>query len=82
MRAVRLAGDHRLGRPPQIPRQSRREHGHRTTGTDRDQLGKILTVLAEGGQLKGKLTKQACGGEAGYVKDKFAINWVVSIHAD
>ena len=48
-------------------------------GTDKDRLSKAFTALAEGGQLKGPLTKQPSGAEVGYLMDKFGINWIVSI---
>ena len=48
-------------------------------GTDKEQLSKAFTALAEGGQLKGPLTKQRSGAEVGYLMDKFGINWIVSI---
>ncbi|TMG43720.1 MAG: VOC family protein [Chloroflexi bacterium] len=48
-------------------------------GTDRERITKIFKALAEGGQAKAQLTKQPWGGEAGYLLDRFGINWVVSI---
>jgi uncharacterized glyoxalase superfamily protein PhnB len=42
-------------------------------------LSKAFTALAEGGQLKGPLTKQPSGAEVGYLMDKFGINWIVTI---
>ena len=48
-------------------------------GTDKEQLSKAFTALAEGGQLKGPLTKQPSGVEVGYLMDKLGINWIVSI---
>ena len=39
----------------------------------------VQPALAEGGQLKGPLTKQPSGAEVGYLMDKFGINWIVSI---
>ena len=48
-------------------------------GTDKEQLSRAFTALAEGGQLKGPLTKQPSGAEVGYLMDKFGINWIVSI---
>jgi PhnB protein len=49
------------------------------TGTDKERLSKIFNALAEGGQLKGPLTKQAWGGETGYLMDRFGINWMVTV---
>jgi PhnB protein len=51
------------------------------SGSDKDRVSKIFHALAEGGQLKGQLTKQPWGGETGYLMDKFGINWVVSVEA-
>jgi len=48
-------------------------------GTDKARLSKAFSALAEGGQLKGPLTKQPSGAEVGYLMDKFGINWIVSI---
>ena len=48
-------------------------------GTDKLRLTKAFTALAEGGQLKGPLTRQPSGAEVGYLMDKFGINWIVSI---
>lgn len=50
-------------------------------GTDKDRVSKTFQALAEGGQLKGRLTKQPWGGETGYLMDKFGINWVVTVEA-
>jgi PhnB protein len=49
------------------------------SGTDKERLTKIFNALAEGGQLKGPLTRQPSGAEVGYLLDRFEINWVVSI---
>ena len=48
-------------------------------GTDKDRITKIFHALAEGGQLKGPLSRRPSGAEVGYLLDKFGINWVVSI---
>ena len=48
-------------------------------GTDRVRLSKIFNELADGGKIKGPLTKQAGGGEVGWLMDKFGVNWMVSI---
>jgi uncharacterized glyoxalase superfamily protein PhnB len=39
----------------------------------------MFKALAEGGQLKGQLTRQPWGGEIGYLMDRFGINWVVTV---
>ena len=49
------------------------------SGTDKERLSKAFAALAAGGQLKGPLTKQPSGAEVGYLRDKFGINWIVSI---
>jgi PhnB protein len=48
-------------------------------GTDKERIAKMFKALADGGQLKGPLTKQPWGGETGYLMDKFGINWVVTV---
>ena len=48
-------------------------------GADRDRLTKIFNGLAEGGKIKMPLAKQPWGGEVGWLKDKFGINWTVNI---
>jgi PhnB protein len=48
-------------------------------GTDRDRLAKIFNGLAEGGRIKGPIAKGPWGGDAGWVTDKFGINWVIEI---
>ena len=48
-------------------------------GADRARLSRAFNALAEGGQLKGPLTKQPSGAEVGYLMDKFGINWIVTI---
>ena len=48
-------------------------------GADRARLSRAFNALAEGGQLKGPLTKQPSGSEVGYLMDKFGINWIVTI---
>jgi PhnB protein len=49
------------------------------SSADRERITRIFKALAEGGQLKGPLTKQPWGGATGYLMDKFGINWVVSV---
>ena len=49
------------------------------SGTDRERLTTAFNALAEGGQVKGRPTKQSSGAEVGYLLDKFGINRVVSI---
>ncbi len=49
------------------------------SGTDKDRVTKIFNDLAVGGQVKGPLAKQPSGAEVGWLKDKFGINWMVSI---
>lgn len=45
-------------------------------GTDAGRLIKIFNHLAEGGQIKMPLTEQS---HAGFLADKFSINWVFAI---
>ena|SRR5436190_5483109 len=49
-------------------------------GTDEDQLTRIFTSLAEGGQIKMPLSEQPGGVSIGYLVDKFGITWAVSIN--
>ncbi len=48
-------------------------------GADKDRLIRIFNTLAEGGYIKGALTAQPWGGSAGWLMDKFGVNWVISI---
>lgn len=48
------------------------------SGTNEDGIAKIFSALADGGTIKGPLTKQPWGAAVGYLLDKFGINWVVS----
>jgi PhnB protein len=48
-------------------------------GTDKDRLTKVFNNLADGGRIKGPLTKQPWGADVGYLLDKFGVDWVVSI---
>lgn len=49
------------------------------TGTDRDTLSKTFDRLADGGQVKMPLTDQPWGGAAGWLTDRFGINWNVDV---
>lgn len=49
------------------------------SGTDRDRVTKMFNALAEGGKVKGPISPQPRGGSAGYLLDKFGVNWVVTI---
>ena len=48
-------------------------------GTDKARLTNIVNDLAEGGNIKGPLTKQSWGADVGWLTDKVGMNWVVSI---
>lgn len=48
-------------------------------GTDKDRLTTLFNSLAEGGRIKMPLTQQPWGGDAGWLTDKFGMNWMVSI---
>jgi PhnB protein len=48
-------------------------------GTDSEQLTSIFNALAEGGKVKMPLTEQPWGAAAGWLTDKFGINWTVDI---
>jgi PhnB protein len=47
-------------------------------GTDRDRLTTVFNALADGGQVKMPLT-DAPWGTAGWLTDRFGINWNVDI---
>ena len=47
-------------------------------GTDRDRLSRIFDDLAEGGMVKMPLTDQPWGA-AGWLSDRFGINWNVNV---
>jgi PhnB protein len=49
------------------------------SGSDRERLGRIFDGLAEGGKTKMPLRKQPWGPEAGWLVDRFGINWTVSV---
>ena len=44
-------------------------------GTDKDRLTRVFYQLADGGQIKMPLTAQPWGGTAGWLSDRFGINW-------
>ena len=49
------------------------------SGTDKERITQLFNGLAEGGRIKMPLTAQPWGGEAGWLMDKFGINWTVSV---
>lgn len=49
------------------------------SGSNRERMQTIFDALADGGRVKGKLTRQEWGGETGYLEDRFGINWVVTV---
>jgi PhnB protein len=48
-------------------------------GTDEAQLTRIFNDLGEGGKINMPLAKQSWGAAVGWLRDKFGINWTVSI---
>ncbi len=48
-------------------------------GSDRAALTTAFHKLAEGGQVKMPLTDQPWGGAAGWLTDRFGINWNVDV---
>jgi PhnB protein len=50
-------------------------------GSDKERLTRIFDGLAEGGRVKMPLTEQPWGA-AGWLTDKFGINWTVNIEKD
>ena len=51
-------------------------------GTDSAHLHQIFEGLAKGGQVKMPLTTGAWGGTAGWLTDRFGINWNIDIESD
>ena len=49
------------------------------SGTDKGRLTKIFNDLAEGGRIKGPLTRQHWGAAVGWLTDKFGIDWMINI---
>jgi PhnB protein len=49
------------------------------SGTDRSALSAAFDKLAEGGQVKGPIRDAPWGGAAGWLKDRFGINWNIDI---
>jgi hypothetical protein len=73
-RALIIATDGR----PEYPAKVGDHMAIALAGTDRVRLSKIFNDLADGGKIKGPLTKQSGGGEVGWLVDKFGMNWMVS----
>lgn len=51
-------------------------------GTDSAHLHRVFDGLAEGGEVKMPLTTGSWGGTAGWLKDRFGINWNVDIEPE
>jgi len=51
-------------------------------GTDSAHLHRVFDGLAEGGQIAMPLRKGPGGGTAGWLKDRFGINWNVDIESE
>jgi PhnB protein len=49
------------------------------SGKDKTRLTKVFNDLAEGGRIQMPLAKQPGGAEVGWLKDRFGINWTVTI---
>ena len=83
IREARLEADgaHIIGTDghPKYPAKVGENMAIALNGTDKERISKIFHALAEGGQLKGPLTRQPSGAEVGYILDKFEINWIVTI---
>lgn len=52
------------------------------TGTDRSAMEAAFEKLAEGGQVKGPIRDAPWGGAAGWLQDKFGINWNVDVERE
>jgi PhnB protein len=48
-------------------------------GTDKARLARIFEELAEGGRIQMPLTTQPSGADVGWLRDRFGINWTVTI---
>lgn len=66
---------------PDYPAKAGENMAVAITSSDHDQMAKIFEGLSAGGRVKGRLVKQQWGGEAGYLEDRFGINWVVTVEA-
>jgi PhnB protein len=64
---------------PSYPAKAGDNMGIALRGSDRNRLSGIFNGLAEGGTVLGPLAKQSWGGEVGWLKDRFGINWTVNI---
>lgn len=51
-------------------------------GTNRSALATAFEKLAAGGQVKGPLRAAPWGGEAGWLTDKFGINWNIDVEKE
>jgi PhnB protein len=51
-------------------------------GTDRSNLATAFDKLAEGGQVKGPIREAPWGGEAGWLMDRFGINWNIDVEKE
>ena len=63
---------------PQYPAKVGDHIGLAIASTDRDRLTTVFNALAEGGKVKMPLTDQPWG-TAGWLTDRFGINWNVDI---
>jgi len=48
-------------------------------GTDRSEMEAAFAKLADGGQVKGPIRDAPWGGAAGWLQDRFGINWNVDV---
>jgi PhnB protein len=48
-------------------------------GTDREALVAAFDKLADGGEVKGPIRDAPWGGAAGWLRDRFGINWNIDI---
>jgi PhnB protein len=67
---------------PKYPATAGDHIGISVGGTDSAHLHRVFDGLAEGGQVKMPLTTGPWGGTAGWLADKFGINWNVDIESE
>jgi len=67
---------------PKYPATAGDHIGISVGGTDSAHLHRVFDGLAQGGQVKMPLTTGSWGGTAGWLTDKFGINWNIDIESE
>ncbi|MGH7581419.1 MAG: VOC family protein [Gemmatimonadales bacterium] len=65
---------------PDYPAKVGENIGLALGGSDKDRLTRLFNGLAEGGRIQAPLARQPWGGEAGWMVDRFGINWTVTVN--